>query len=1414
MTNSFRARSTLTAGASSYEIWSLAALPQDKLARLPYSLKILLENLLRFEDGVSVTRADIEALLEWDPRATPSHEIAFTPARVILQDFTGVPCVVDLAAMRDAIVRLGGNAERVNPLNPAELVIDHSVQVDEYGTPKALAANTAMEFARNRERYAFLRWGQTAFRNFSVVPPNTGIVHQVNLEYLGRVIFDAEAGGTRRAYPDTLVGTDSHTTMINGLGVLGWGVGGIEAEAAMLGQPVTMLIPQVIGFRLDGRLQPGATATDLVLTVTEMLRKKGVVDKFVEFFGDGLANLPLADRATIANMAPEYGSTCGIFPIDVETVRYLELSGRPRERIELVSAYARAQGLWRNQGARPARYSDELELDLGSVEPSLAGPRRPQDRVPLKSAKSVYRTNARKTAEERRARNAAAQGVAPVTLDGRRFQLEDGAVLIAAITSCTNTSNPSVMLAAGLLARKARQRGLKSAPWVKTSLAPGSRVVTDYFAKAGVLDDLAAVGFSLVGYGCTTCIARGTPVLLADGTSRRIENMPLAGGTRIFGPNAERRLVMAVQDEMMVQGERECVSLVLQDGRSLTCTPDHEILCADGRWVRADQLVLGQDRVLTGPEAPVDEPGVDEAGYELLAGDRTFSMEGEHERLCTLALARLLGHLLSDGSISTAGQARMNPGQALDREAMLNDVGLLTGKRPAATRYDERKWSIVLPLELTRRVTALPGVRVGRRIDQPPQLPAFVMLDVCPVAVVREFLGGLFGADGHAPTLHRWGKADHEASLNPPAYSQSAKPEFVEATKEVMREIVRLLVRCGVKARGAVIREYPTRQSSSSYPVARDGVPRTEIRLELPEGLSFIERVGFRYCVDKTMRASAAAVYWRTVDTINRQRLWMADRLEELHRERFELSFSETRALAAAELTELETPVFRHYSLLEGHDRFSRLPSATARQFQPFHRKSCDFPAPTELFEQLGVRGWFAPLNSRDTAPQPKRYCVEKESLSLPGFSLTVVDRRPAGTRAVFDLAVNDLNAFVAGTACVHNCIGNSGPLKPEISAAVKAGDLTACSVLSGNRNFEGRVHPEVRMNFLASPPLVVAYALAGTLDIDLTTEPLGTGSDGKPVYLKDLWPSDAEVQELMVRSIDSQMFRSSYANVFKGDENWTGIQVSAGQRYAWDAGSTYVKNPPYFDAMSMTPPALEDVRGARVLALLGDSVTTDHISPAGNIARNSPAARYLVEHGVDPKDFNSYGARRGNHEVMMRGTFANIRLRNLLVPGVEGGVSVHLPDGEQASIYDVAMRYRKEGTPLVVLAGREYGTGSSRDWAAKGAMLLGVKAVIAESFERIHRSNLIGMGVAPLQFLPGQNVSSLGLTGREAYTIAGLSRGDAAEVTVTATPQPGKPVKFTARLRIDTPKEREYYRHGGILQYVLRQLATAGSAA
>ncbi len=1411
MTNSFRARSTLKVGDRSYEIWSLAALPQDKLARLPYSLKVLLENLLRFEDGVSVTRADIEALLEWDPAATPSHEIAFTPARVILQDFTGVPCVVDLAAMRDAIVRLGGNPERVNPLNPAELVIDHSVQVDEYGTAGALAANTAIEFTRNRERYAFLRWGQTAFRNFSVVPPNTGIVHQVNLEYLARVIFDTEAGGARRAYPDTLVGTDSHTTMINGLGVLGWGVGGIEAEAAMLGQAVTMLIPQVVGFRLDGKLQPGATATDLVLTVTEMLRKTGVVDKFVEFFGDGLANLPLADRATIANMAPEYGSTCGIFPIDVETVRYLELSGRPRERIELVSAYAKAQGLWRNQGATPARYTNVLELDLSKVEPSLAGPRRPQDRVPLRSARQVYQSNAKKTAEERTTRNPQARGVATATLNGQSVELKDGAVLIAAITSCTNTSNPSVMLAAGLLARKARERGLNSQSWVKTSLAPGSRVVTDYFTKAGVLDDLAAIGFDLVGYGCTTCLAAGTPVLLANGMARRIERLPQAGGAVLLAPDASRRLVRATQTEMMVQGERDCVTLVMQDGRTLICTPDHEILRADGCWVRADALEIGKDHVVMGLEAPLDERGPDEAGYLLRAGEIEFSMADEGERQRTLAFARLLGHLLSGGSISRAGQARMNVGQALDREAVLNDIELLTGRRPAGSRYDERKWSIALPRELTQAVCALPGVRCGRRIDQAPALPAFVLDEHCPVAVVREFLGGLFGGDGHAPTLARYGSAAQAASLRPPAYAQSAKPEFVAATRRTLENIVQLLVRCGVKARGATIREYPTRHAASSYPAAQDGVSRTELRLELPEGLSFVERVGFRYCVDKMMRASAAAVYWRTIDTINRQRLWMADRLEELHRLNGGLSFAKTRALAAAELSARETALFPHYSLLEGHDRFARLPGKETRAFRPLHRESCDFPSPVELFEQMGVRAWFA-AEAPEGVEDPRRYCAGKDALALPTFTLAVSARRPAGKRAVFDLAVDDVHAFIAAGASAHNCIGNSGPLKPEISAAVKAGDLTACSVLSGNRNFEGRVHPETRMNFLASPPLVVAYALAGTLDIDLTTDPLGTGKDGKPVYLKDIWPSDAEVQELLTRSIDSKMFQDSYASVFKGDANWAAIQVPAGQRYSWDAKSTYVKDPPYFEGMTMTPAPLADVRGARVLALLGDSVTTDHISPAGNIAKSSSAARYLIAEGVEPKDFNSYGARRGNHEVMMRGTFANIRLRNLLVPGVEGGVSVHLPDGDQGSIYDIAMRYRKEGTPLVILAGREYGTGSSRDWAAKGTMLLGVKAVIAESFERIHRSNLIGMGVAPLQFQSGQNAKSLGLSGREVFAIEGLSRGDAREVRVTAQPDGGPAVQFTARLRIDTPKEREYYRHGGILQYVLRQLAGSGA--
>jgi aconitate hydratase len=897
MTDSFKTRTTLTSGDHSYDIWSLPALGAEKVARLPYSLKILLENLLRYEDGVNVTVNDIEAVLAWDPKATPSYEISFNPARVVMQDFTGVPAIVDLAAMREAMTRLGGNADEINPLAPAELVIDHSVQVDHYGNDQALEDNNRMDFERNGERYAFLRWGQSAFHNFKVVPPSTGIVHQVNLEYLGRVVFEKTEGKARQAYPDTVVGTDSHTTMINGLGVLGWGVGGIEAEAAMLGQPVTMLIPQVIGFKLIGSLPAGTTATDLVLTVTEILRKKGVVDKFVEFFGDGLANLPLADRATISNMSPEFGSTCAIFPIDDETLRYLKLSGRPRDQVQLVEDYARAQGLWRHDGAKPAQYTDVLELDLSTVEPSLAGPSRPQDRVPLRVSKSTYEKHHARMAEERSQKNPGATGKAPVTLDGKSFELTDGAVLIAAITSCTNTSNPYVLMAAGLLARNAQQRGLTSKPWVKTSLAPGSRVVTNYLTQAKLLEPLASVGFNLVGYGCTTCI-------------------------------------------------------------------------------------------------------------------------------------------------------------------------------------------------------------------------------------------------------------------------------------------------------------------------------------------------------------------------------------------------------------------------------------------------------------------------------------------------------------------------------------GNSGPLKNEISAGIKAGDIIGVSVLSGNRNFDGRVHSEIKMNFLASPPLVVAYALAGTMDLDLNKEPLGTGSDGKPVYLKDLWPTPAEVADNVHKNITSEMFRRSYGSVFTGDERWQAIKVPAGKIYEWDAKSTYVKNPPYFEGITMKPASVAGIAKARVLALLGDSVTTDHISPAGNIAKNSPAARYLIEQGVQPVDFNQYGARRGNHEVMMRGTFANIRLRNLLLPGTEGGITEYLPKSEQMSIYDAAMSYKADKTPLIIIAGKEYGTGSSRDWAAKGTMLLGIRAVIAESFERIHRSNLIGMGVLPLQFKEGQSAQSLGLSGRETYEITGFNAADARSASVVATPDSGAPIQFDVRVRIDTPKEREYFQHGGILHFVLRQLAGQKSAA
>jgi aconitate hydratase len=893
MKDSFGARSMLDVDGTQYEIYRLDAVKEGHAGRLPYSLKILLENLLRHEDGRDVRREDILALADWDPKAEPDTEISFTPSRVILQDFTGVPAVVDLAAMRDAVVKLGGTADSINPLSPAELVIDHSVQVDRYGAADSLDLNNKIEFKRNKERYTFLRWGQNAFENFRVVPPNTGIVHQVNLEYLGRVVFDVtKEDGSRSAYPDTLVGTDSHTTMINGLGILGWGVGGIEAEAAMLGQPITMLIPQVLGFRLSGALREGTTATDLVLTVTEMLREKGAVGKFVEFFGDGLADLPLADRATLGNMSPEFGSTCAIFPIDGETLRYLELTGRDPAHIRLIETYAKTQGLWRHEGEQPTEYSDLLELDLGSVEPSIAGPKRPQDRIALSEADSRFRKHLAEAVANR-----PAGGAADAVLDGESVEIADGAVLIAAITSCTNTSNPAVMIGAGLLARNAAARGLKTKPWVKTSLAPGSKVVTDYLEKADLLDDLANLGFYTVGYGCTTCI-------------------------------------------------------------------------------------------------------------------------------------------------------------------------------------------------------------------------------------------------------------------------------------------------------------------------------------------------------------------------------------------------------------------------------------------------------------------------------------------------------------------------------------GNSGPLRPEIADAVINGNIVGCAVLSGNRNFEGRIHPMVQMNFLASPPLVVAYALAGTMHLNLLNDPLGNDSAGKPVHLRDIWPTQKEIQEFIARNINSGMFKASYGSVFAGDVNWNSLDVPRGEIYAWDPDSTYVKNPPYFEGMTLETQPLVDIHGARVLALLGDSVTTDHISPAGSISADSPAAKYLREQGVQPVDFNSYGSRRGNHEVMMRGTFANIRLRNQLAPGTEGGWTRHQPGDEQMSIYDASLRYQAQGTPLIVIAGSEYGSGSSRDWAAKGTLLLGVKAVIAVSYERIHRSNLIGMGVLPLQFREGESAASLALTGKELFDIEGLANAKARTVTVTAIRPDGARVQFETRVRIDTPKERDYFEHGGILHYMLRQLASRAQAA
>lgn len=1451
----FGTRTRLEGAFGTVYYYSLNALTQhgvQRLDQLPFTVKIILENLLRHAGNEIVTKDDVLTLAAWTPgqAATSEGEFPFMPARVLLQDLTGVPAVVDLAAMRSAVARMQGDPQKINPLVPADLVIDHSVQVDLFGSTLAFTRNVEWEYRRNIERYGLLRWGQQAFSNFRVVPPGTGIVHQVNLEYLASAVMTKEDDGETVAFPDTVVGTDSHTPMVNGLGVLGWGVGGIEAEAVLLGQPIYLLKPEVIGMRLTGTLPQGTTATDLVLTVTQTLRKRGVVGKFVEFTGPGLSQLALADRATISNMSPEFGATATLFPIDAETLRYMRDTGRDPKLVEMVEQYAKAQSLFRTDETPEPEFDDLLELDLNSIEPSLAGPRLPNQRVPLSEVGRTFReayadrfkslvNNVESEnglirlggeggsnepdpvaqTEQSKEQLAHSKGEAPthngkskeveVQIGGVQTHMTNGSVAIAAITSCTNTSNPSVMVAAGLVAKHAVERGLSVNPAVKTSLAPGSRAVIDYLENADLLPYLEALRFHLVGYGCTTCIAEGTPVLLANGTARRIERLPSTGGVKLLAPTVEGTLCTATQAEMMVQGERECVSLVLQDGRTLVCTPDHKILCADGRWIRADQLVMGQDRVVVGLEAPLDEPGDDESGYALHVGNLTFTMDTEHERLRTLAFARLLGHLLSDGSISISGQGRMHVGQLMDREALLNDVELLTGSRPAATRYDERKWTIVLPMPLTNAISTLPGVRTGRRIQQAPTLPAFVLEESCPQAVIREFLGGLFGADGHAPVLHRWGQHEEEATLEPPAYSQSTLPEHVEALKQVMGDVTRLLARCGVKIDGANVYEYPTHRSTSTCKVAQDGMPRVEVRLELPDGLSFVERVGFRYCMDKALRASAAAVYWRLVDQIHRQRLWMSKRIEVLHQENLALSFSSARKQAAVALLEREPVIFPHYSLLEGHDRFSRLPQATARKFQPLHRDACDFPSPVEVFNKIGAREWFAPLRSREDAETAKRYCMEKEADALPTLALQIVERRPAGRRPVFDLAVNDLHAFIAGTVAVHNCIGNSGPLSEPVAEAVEDNDLIVAAVLSGNRNFEGRIHPQVRASFLASPPLVVAYALAGTVDIDLSQEPVGTDINGEPVYLRDIWPSQEEVREVVAQSVTPEVYKKNYAHVFEGDEQWRSLSNSAtGALFAWDANSTYIQEPPFFKDMSPEPAPIKDIQGARVLVMVDDAVTTDHISPAGNIAAASPAGRFLIDKGVERREFNSYGARRGNHEVMVRGTFANIRLRNRLVPGKEGYYTKHLPDGEETTIYEASVRYQQDGIPLIAIAGKEYGTGSSRDWAAKGPLLLGIRAVIAESYERIHRSNLVGMGILPLQF-KGENKESLGLNGHEVYDIVGIEKGlkPRQEVTVKVTREDGTTFTFTTIARLDSAIDVTYYENGGILQTVLRRL-------
>jgi aconitase A len=1393
--------------------------PVDAGRALPVTVKILLEGATRV-DGEAERKA-AKALAKY-PKDNAS--IPFRPSRILLQDYTGVPAAVDLAAMRSAMRRAGKDAAKIEPLIPVDLIIDHSVQADFFGARDVYERNLEREYERNRERYAVLRWAGQAFKTFRVVPPGAGICHQVNLERLSQVVVVRDGV----AMPDTLFGADSHTTMVNGLGVLGWGVGGIEAEAAMLGQPTYLPWPVVVGVKLKGQLPIGTTATDLVLTLTELFRKKGVVNKFIEFTGDGLSSLAVAERATVSNMCPEYGATAALFPVDRQTLRYLEQTGRPRELIDLVERYTKTQGMFRSDGDTTPTFDELIEVELASVHPSVSGPKRPQDRVDLpmiwdsftgpKPTTGLPRPG--ETEGPKKINDAPQTMVAPATQvtaavaeKPRTLQVSDGSVVIAAITSCTNTSNPSVMLAAGLLAKKAVEKGLSVKPYVKTSLAPGSRVVTRYLEAAGLTPYLEQLGYYLVGFGCTTCLAGETPVLQASGISRRIEDLPSAGGAAVFGPAPEGGIAISRQAGLFKQGVREVVALTLQDGRSITCTPDHEILRADGRWVRADELEPGNDRIVMGLEAPLDVPGGDERGYELRVGSFTFTLDTSEARQQTLAFARLLGHLLDDGSISVLGQGRINVGQAVDREVVLKDIELITGKRPAGTRYDERKWSIALPMDLTAGIASLPGVRVGRRVEQPPCLPAFVLEERCPVAIVREFLGGAFGADGTAPVLKRYGPGEEDGILEQPGYSHAIKPGHVAAQKDVMRAMLRLLARCSVRTEGAAIREYAVRHSNSSYARAEDGEPRIEVRLDLPDGLSFVTQVGFRYCVDKSLRASAAAVYWRTLDSIHRQRLWMSARMTQLHAERPALSFRAAREIAAADLDAQEPVVFGHCSLLEGCVKFADLPQINDRTFRPLHRKTCGFPSPVALLNEIGARDWFARLQPREDADFSKRYCVDKESLALPTFSLAVLGRRDAGERDVFDLCVDDLHAFVANGVAVHNCIGNSGPLAtPEVEQEVKDHDLNVAAVLSGNRNFEGRIHPLVKSSYLASPPLVVAYALAGTVHIDLQDQPIGNGKDGKPVFLKDIWPSPEEINEVAGRVLKQEFFTEEYGKIFEGDRFWKTMPSPTGMLYAWDPASTYVQEPPFFQDFATEPPArIADVVGARVLAVLGDSVTTDHISPAGSIPSASPAGQYLIAKGVQPKDFNQYGTRRGNHEVLIRGTFANLRLRNLLVER-EGWWTRHFPSGEEMTIYDASVRYQKESVPLVVLAGKEYGSGSSRDWAAKGPNLMGVRAVIAESFERIHRSNLVMMGVLPLEYSAGESAKTLGLTGQETFTIRGLDKlAPRAKVQVEAVASDCKRTTFTCLARVDDPVDVDYMRHGGILQKVLRERIAAG---